>query len=371
MLPVGLDLGNGAVKLVMRGLELSIPNVTAVGSPRSDLGERQEPLNALDVEVVSSAFTDGARRVFVGKLAADQGPQATYMQPNEKKTSSEQAILMYLTALASAVVKQRERAGERISSATTIDEELFVVSGVSLVEALERGVRLDFEQRLSGEHTVRFMSPSPWGGITVRLRITSKVVSEGHMAFLALCQQSPEKSKELSSSLVAVAEIGELSTELPVFERGNINASLSDGLQYGIGTTLTSLLEDIREQTKARNAFPGGRMELAKFLEDKKREVVLFGRRHDITEIIERHLSAAASHVYREIIEVWNKIPTIEHFYVLGGGAALLHPFLKEFAQQDGFNLEYAPTLYRSRWLNADGMFLTAVRLAADTVTAV
>lgn len=367
MWPIGLDLGNGAIKLIMNGLELSIPNVVSVGSQRSDLGEWQEPLNTLDVEITSSALSEGARRFFVGKLAADQGPQAKYMNPAEKKTATEQSVLVYLTSLACAVMKQRERK-ERLQSGETLDEEQLVVSGVSLVEALERGVRLGFEQRLTGTHIIRFMSPSPWGGVTVRLRTTSKVVSEGHMAFLALCQQIPEKAWQLTNSLVAVAEIGELSTEFPVFENGRINPSLSSGLQYGIGSTLTSLLEDVREHTKVRNAFPGGRMDLATFLESKKREVCLYGHKHDISEIVDHHLGSAGGHVYREILDKWNKIPTIESFYVLGGGAALLHPYLIELAKADGYSFGFAPSLRRSRWLNADGMYLTAQRLAANAV---
>lgn len=188
------------------------------------------------------------------------------------------------------------------------------------------------------------------------------------MAFIALCKQLPTRIQELMSSMVALAEIGELSTEFPVFEKGSINPSLSTGLQYGIASTLNNLLEEIREKTGVRNAFPGGRMELEQLLERRETEVMFMGKRYDIRPYVTQYLTAAANYVFQKVMDKWTAIPSIRYFYDLGGGAALLHPYLVQLAQKAGMVLEFAPTLEQSRWLNAEGMYLTAQRLVSTVM---
>jgi len=52
----------------------------------------------------------------------------------------------------------------------------------------------------------------------------------------------------------------------------------------------------------------------------------------DIKPIVDDHFTRAASHIFDLIKKRWNKYPDISCFYVLGGGAAALEPYIKEAA---------------------------------------
>ena len=355
-LPVGIDLGNGAIKLRMGETRLLIPNVVSNGMTRADLLDGSKALDSLDVTITSD-LVGGERRYFVGNLASYQGTRAKYMSPAEQKTSSIQSSVMYVTALAAAVLKRKGELGEPIGS--HVEADLYAVSGISLVESLQKGVRKRFEEKLAGKHIVRFEPPSPWGGVEVTLNVETKVFPEGFAAFLWMVKNT--QSVQLArDAVIGMAEIGELSTEFPVFQSNNLNPSLCSGEQLGVGAVIDELLVDIREYTGVESAFGNGRVELGRFLESPKRTVSLMGRVYDLSNVVEQRLSKEAKRLYDLIIAKWKRVPTIEQFWIVGGGAALFEPYLKELAKQESRMLYFAPDPGMARWMNVEGMYMLA-----------
>ena len=362
-LPVGIDLGNGAIKLRMGETRLLIPNVVSNGMTRADLLDGSKALDSLDVTITSD-LVGGERRYFVGNLASYQGTRAKYMSPAEQKTSSIQSSVMYVTALAAAVLKRKGELGEPIGS--HVEADLYAVSGISLVESLQKGVRKRFEEKLAGKHIVRFEPPSPWGGVEVTLNVQVRVFPEGFAAFLWM-QNHIQSVQFVGDRVIGMAEIGELSTELPVFNGHSLNPSLCTGEQFGVGAVIEELLMDIREYTGIESAFRNGRLELEQFLESPKRTISLMGKTYDLTELIDKRLSKEAKRLYDLIIAKWKQVPTIEQFWIVGGGASLFERYIRAFAAEEGRMLYFASEPGIARWMNAEGMYL----LAKQTIEAV
>lgn len=367
MLPIGIDLGNGAVKVRFGQTRLLIPNVMSPGVTRADLIESSKPMDTLDVTVTSDLI-GGSQRYFVGSLASYQGTRAKYMSPYEQKTSSTQSAVLFITSLATAVLQQQSERGEPIHE--TVEVELLAVTGVSLVESLQKGVRKRFESNLVGTHRVKFEPPSPWGGVEVVLDVQAKVFPEGYAAFLWMAGNVPS-IQQARDAVIGMAEIGELSTEFPVFQGVNLNPSLCTGEQFGVGSVMDELLIDIREFTGVESAFGNGRLELEQFLESPRRTCWLMGKQYDLTQVVHDRLSKEAMRLYDLIVAKWKRTPTIQHFWVVGGGAALFQPYLKTLAAQDGRMLFFAlPDM--ARWMNAEGMYMLAketVKRSAEPVS--
>jgi plasmid segregation protein ParM len=358
MQPIGIDLGNGAVKVRFGTTRLMIPNVISVGGMQPEYGEVSNPLDALNV-VLDSPLVGDSRHWYIGRLAATQGAMARYMLPSDQKTLSQQSAILYLVGLAAAVVQHEFEVNG--STEPELEAELYAVSGASLVESFQKGTRRRFEDKLRGEHWVTFQDPSPWAGVTVHLRVYPRVHLEGHTAYLWLMRNIPSIATVLSTKpVIGLAEVGELSTEFPVFRGPNIEPALSSGAQFGTASVMDELLLRIRDFTQVPTAFAGGRMELERFLEEGRDTVSLMGRTYHLRELIEDHLSAAAHSLYALIREKWQRVPNIEQFWVIGGGAALFHSYLRRKAQQDHVMLNFLDDLSESRWLNAEGMYLIA-----------
>ncbi|WP_139234713.1 ParM/StbA family protein [Alicyclobacillus macrosporangiidus] len=358
MKPIGIDLGNGAVKVRFGSTRLMIPNVIAIGGMQPEYGEIADPLDALNV-IVDSSLVGDARHWYVGRLAATQGTMARYMLPTDHKTLSQQSAIVYLVGLAAAVVQHEVEANG--SPRRELEADLYAVSGASLVESFQKGSRRRFEDKLRGEHWVTFQDPSPWAGVSVHLRVYPRVHLEGHTAYVWLMRNIPSIATTLSTKpLIGLAEVGELSTEFPVFRGVNIDPALSSGAQFGTASVMDELLLRIREFTQVPTAFVGGRMELERFLEQGRDTVSLMGRTYSLRPLIEEHLAAAAHSLYALIREKWQRVPNIEQFWVIGGGAALFHSYLQQKAQRDHVMLNFLNDLSESRWLNAEGMYLIA-----------
>ncbi|MCF8568240.1 ParM/StbA family protein [Alicyclobacillus tolerans] len=359
MWPIGIDLGNGAVKVRTDHLKLLIPNVMAVGATRADLLENTKALDTLDVTLSSSLIGD-SQRYFVGSLASYQGTRAKYMSPNEQKTNSLQSSVLFVTSLAAAVLHQKTERGESIPE--KIEMDLFAVTGVSLVESLQKGVRKRFESSLNGTHRVKFEPPSPWGGVEVVLNVQTKVFPEGYAAFLWMAGNA-QSIQQARDAVIGMAEIGELSTEFPVFQGVNLNPSLCTGEQFGVGGVMDELLIDIRELTGVESAFSNGRLELEQFLESPRWTCWLMGTEYDLTQVIQERLSKEAKRLYDLILAKWKRTPSIQQFWVVGGGSALFQPYLKVLAAKDNRMLFFASS-EMARWMNAEGMYMLAKEAA-------
>ncbi len=327
----GIDIGNDSVKLIVNGTSepIIIPSVVSPGYERHVLQEEDSPLKALDVMVYSPRLKKKNQRFFVGQLASED-PDNAELEDSDNKATSDQALIVALTALAYAHLTGSSymmQPGE-----TTSQAEYVLGTGLP-VRTFARYQHL-FEERLVGEHEVTFLSTPKLRGRTVRVNIRRAVVSvEGAAALfhMATNDNLQVRDEELYYGCIGICEIGALTTDFPVVNRMSIDNQFSTGEQLGLASYLDSIIRDVEDEFGYR--FPSR----AKLIQRIRRGELIIQRvgegQADIRPIVDAYFGRAAQKIVDLIRKRWKKYPDIQCFYVLGGGAAALRPYILDRAE--------------------------------------
>lgn len=162
-------------------------------------------------------------------------------------------------------------------------------------------------------------------------------------------------------------DIGEGTIDFPVFTNGKFNADSSSTLNEGYGTVLETTLGELKQQNHPYKS----RKELAEFLNQTPGKFARKKHEHVKNTNHEQERRFAAV-VGSEVTKVFNKVGSFtEVVFVYGGGATpLSHVLFDELKRViAGFGDDnFVPVVYLesdySRFLNAQGMFQVAKRLA-------
>jgi plasmid segregation protein ParM len=325
----GIDIGNDSIKLVLDGSRepLIVPNVVAPGYDRHILQEEDSPEKALDVTVNSPSLAQRNQRYFVGLLAVEHEDNME-LEETDNKALSDQSLIVALTALAYAGIT-----GSGYAQSGYGGDEVEYVIGTGLPVRTYAKFHEAFEQRLVGEHEVTFLTTPQLSGRRVKVIIRRAVVSiEGAAALynLATLDSLQVRDDELYYGCIGVCEIGALTTDLPVVKRMNIDNHFSYGEQFGLANYLDLIMRDVEDAYGYR--FPS-RAKLVQRIKDRNFIIQMLGEGQvDIRNIVEPYFQRAATRIAELIRKRWRKYPDIQCFYVLGGGAAALKPYLQEAA---------------------------------------
>jgi plasmid segregation protein ParM len=325
----GIDIGNDSIKLVLDGSRepLIIPNIVAPGYDRHILQEEDSPIKALDVMVYSPALAHNNQRYFVGLLASEHEDNIE-LEETDNKALSDQSLVVALTALAYAGIT-----GQSIGTASFGGDEVEYVIGTGLPVRSYAKYHASFEQRLVGEHEVTFLTTPQLRGRKVKVIIRRAVVSiEGAAALynLATHDSLQVRDEEIYNGCIGVCEIGALTTDLPVVNRMNIDNHFSYGEQMGLANYLDLIIRDVEDAYGY--TFPS-RVKLAQRIKDRNYTIQRIGEgQMDIKPIVDQYFGRAAVRIVDLIKKRWKKYPDIQCFYVIGGGAAALKPYLLEAA---------------------------------------
>jgi len=326
----GIDIGNDSIKLVVEGSgePIVIPNVVSPGYERLVLQEEDSPLKALDVMVFSPKLKKKKARYFVG-LIASEDPDNSEQEEIDNKATSDQSLVVALTALAYAGLTGPTSA---LQPGQAADEVEYVI-GTGLPVRSYAKYHRTFEERLVGEHEVSFLSTPKLQGRTVRIVIRRAIVSvEGAAALfnMATNDQLQIRDEELYNGCIGICEMGALTTDLPVVKRMAIDNQFSTGELIGLANYLDSIIREVEDQHGYR--FPS-RTKLMQRIRRNDYTIQRVGEgQADIRPIVDVYFSRAAQKIVDLIRKRWKKYPDIQCFYVLGGGAAALKPYLLEAA---------------------------------------
>lgn len=324
----GIDVGNDSVKVVVDGSPrpILIPSIVSPGYERHILQEEDSPLKALDVQIRSPKLKRSNQRYFVGMLAMEDQDNSE-LEETDNKATSDQALVVALTALAYAAL-----ADQTYPAAGSFEEVEYII-GTGLPVRSFVAFHNAFEERLTGEHEVAFLSTPGLRGRTVRITIRRVVVSvEGAAALyhLATNDQLQVNSDEIHNGCIGICEIGALTTDFPVVKRMNIDNQFSTGEQFGLAAYLDSIIRDVEDQFGYR--FPS-RAKLIGRIRNREFAIQRVGEgKADIRPIVDMYFSRAAQKLVDLIRKRWKKYPDIECFYVLGGGASALRSYITDAA---------------------------------------
>ncbi len=327
----GIDIGNDSVKLVVSGSNepIIIPSVISPGYERHVLQEEDSPLKALDVMVYSPKLRKKSQRYFVGLLASEDQDNAE-LEETDNKATSDQSLIVALTALAYASVTS---VAQTLQPGQSIEQVEYVI-GTGLPVRTYARFHQTFEERLVGEHEVTFLSTPRLRGRTVRVNIRRAIVSiEGAAALfhMATNENLSVRDEELYNGCIGICEMGALTTDFPVVKRMSIDNQFSTGEQLGLASYLDSIIRDVEDQYGYK--FPSR----TKLIHRIRRHDFIIQRvgegQADIRPIVDNYFSRAAQKIVDLIRKRWKKYPDIQCFYVLGGGAAALKPHILEAAE--------------------------------------
>lgn len=334
----GIDIGNDSVKLVISGGHepVVIPSVVSPGYERHVLQEEDSPLKALDVMVYSPKLKKKNQRYFIGMLASEDQDNSE-LEETDNKATSDQSLIVALTALAYASVTGT--AAQPLQPGQTKDEVEYVI-GTGLPVRTYARYHQQFEERLVGEHEVTFLSTPKLKGRTVRIVIRRAIVSiEGAAALfnMATHDNLQVRDEELYNGCIGICEMGALTTDFPVVKRMSIDNQFSTGEQLGLASYLDSIIRDVEDQYGYR--FPSR----TKLIQRIRRNEYVIQRpgegQADIRAIVDNYFGRAAQKIVDLIRKRWKKYPDIQCFYVLGGGAAALKPYI--FDAAEGMRLRF------------------------------
>jgi len=327
----GIDIGNDSVKLVVNETSepVIIPNIVSPGYERHILQEEDAPLKALDVMVYSPSLKKKGQRYFVGQLASEDQDNAE-LEETDNKATSDQSLIVALTALAYASITNASNA---LQPGQTSDQAEYVIGTGLPVRAYARYHQI-FEERLVGEHEVTFLSTPKLRGRTIRINIRRAIVSiEGAAALfhMATHENLQVRDEELYYGCIGICEMGALTTDFPVVKRMSIDNQFSTGEQLGLASYLDSIIRDVEDQFGYRFA---SRTKLIQRIRKQEFIIQRVGEgQADIRPIVHNYFSRAAQKIVDLIRKRWKKYPDIQCFYVLGGGAAALKPYILDAAE--------------------------------------
>ncbi|HEX7057757.1 MAG TPA: ParM/StbA family protein [Bacilli bacterium] len=322
----GIDVGNDSVKVYSDGMSqpVIIPNIIAPGFERVVLQEEDSPIKALDVVIHSPALSRNNMRYFVGQLAVENEDNFE-LEESDNKAESDQSLIVALTALAYSGLAGQSAYGN-------VDELEFIL-GTGLPVRTYANFHKKFEERLVGEHEITFLSTPNLRNRKVKLVIRSAMVSiEGAAAIynLATDNNLQPKDEELYYGCIGVCEIGALTTDFPVVKRLAIDNQFSYGEQFGLADYLDGIIREVEDNFNY--SFPS-RAKLVQRIKARDFSVQLIGEgKADIKPIVDTYFSRAAMKIVDFIKKRWKKYPDIQCFYVIGGGATALKPYILEAA---------------------------------------
>lgn len=332
---VSIDIGNDAVKGFLGDLEtrLYIPNVIAQVEDREIVEMEKNPLNALHVEITSSALKNKNGCYAVGKLASKY-PNNDELTPDQDKADSDQPIIMLLTSLAyDAVGKFTEDDG-------IIEASYYLSTGLPLDET-KQGKAKEFRKKLkSSQHEVKFLKTPSMEGKIVRIKFEQVLVNtEGFAAFVDLTTNNDgsTKNEDLIGKTLLINDIGGLSTDSAIISaEAEVDNEYSNGIKKGVSTYLDNIIRKV--YTKHKYTIKSRRTLVEIITNDQPEEqyhIWVNGNRVSIKDIIDGELSVLAKEEYKLIKDMWRNVPDIRLAYQIGGGSLVLKPYLSEMNQSD------------------------------------
>ncbi|MEK4983616.1 ParM/StbA family protein [Bacillus sp. FSL K6-6540] len=331
-LPIGADLGNDSLKVVLDEKQhFTIKNAVArrmLNEVRKDLSgdldldlehDEKEPLKRKqlrNLDVIIRPMNGEEERFYCGDFAIAAGEDETVV--GTEKADNPYIHIPLLALLAYQTPRSKKEA--RFS----------VVCGLP-IKQFTKEARQKMTQRLIGEFEVTLMNGDGSRGRRVKIIIENVTVApEGVpvvMNQMLNAQANGIARPELRVGEYGVIDIGAFTTDIPVIVNGKPDSLASDGLEEGIATYIDRIAKALSDTTRAnvtRNQI------LNKIIADDIDEIMIRGKKYPLRKEVEDQINFFAKKIVDIIDKMWAKNYGIQEFFVVGGGGKLLKPYLKK-----------------------------------------
>lgn len=320
-----IDLGNSLVQAVVNGEYYEFPNSIALCP--TDVRYYDESNVSFEdnmvVEVDSGALHNKREKYFVF-MSATERPNHENTAKNNIKARSDRSILISLSVLAQAAVKN--------STDNSIDVEYEVV-GTGLPTRQVKSDREELTKRLTGHHTVVFHYVPGRGEVTVNIQIKNVIVgTEGHLAYLALTRDIETlkvKDASLNDETILISDLGGGSLDHVGIRQGNLVDEI-EGESFGINEYLDNIRAAIEDgtgfETPSRYI-----LERRLALGPSHWKVVVDQEKKDIKPYIDPHLTNLSRRYLDSIDKIRRHVKMQEatRFYCIGNAVDVIRPYIE------------------------------------------
>lgn len=358
------DLGNGYVKAVINGQFVKFPSVV-VKQREQDMFDPIKFKNKVDEDhylqfsnllqnldvTIQSPTIKNTDRLFVGESAVRSHLPITSFDVNDLAGKSETDLALQITLSMISCYVLSKLYDTKTGLKSEYNADVVMMTALPIVEG-KRNQTIDRyrERYLKQDHIITFKNFEKL--VSVKLHFTDVQVSlEGEAAQYALMLASgglkdainadftkhyPDLAGEVTIKTLLSAEntmgidIGEGTTDLPVFSDSKLNAQASSSLSLGYGNALEEALSDL----KARMVNFNSRAELQSFI-DQKTTGLIKRRQSMAREAVSLQMEDLAQQITNAVSQTLrHNASGVDVIFVYGGGASPLEPYLRYRLQE-------------------------------------
>ncbi len=307
---------------------MHLPNVVIpLPEKRGIVVMESDPLQGLHLAITSNALRDGKVTLGVGELASGYDA-ANEVAPGDDKSLSDQIVEMALTAVALDAVEHADADASRVHAHYTLS------TGLPMREIRAHGPDAFAERFTGSTHEITFLQTPNHSGKRVTLTFDRALVGvEGYaaMSHLVTDETGRIKDQTLADSHVLIVDIGGCSTDCAVFSPGlRVDNRTSEGLRLGVSSYLDAIMRDVEDAHGYRFRSRAQVVQCLTHSDTARRgHINVKGNRTSINPIVTERLEPLAAEEYRQIRTLWDRQPELTVAYVIGGGGALLKPYLE------------------------------------------
>lgn len=402
----GLDIGNGCVKARLEnrigkdgqpnGVLVDIPSGCAYVTSTHDLKVPPDAEGAVVADIFNemdvsfdSPIVKQANRRFFGRRGIQSGMPLEEFDVFSHVSKARQDLsgILILGSIAGSALQTYYKDMGMLPAETL---QVSVRTSLALPIQEYKKYREEYAQRLlASTHMVTFHNFTQPVRVEIRF-VDVQVVAEGASAQYAIVAMGKEfvqaalddcrklvsldgitAEDVLAATTTMGIDIGEGTTNLPVFQNGKFNPDASVSLNKGYGAILTSTLDRLQDMGFAFNS----RKELSDYIQTPP-SAIKKNVYNKVMQIIQEETVSFVNAVKMAFSQVMSAVgATMEVVYVYGGGASpvrnLLYPELAKAAKD--FSTEF-PILYLdssySRNLNREGLYWITEQVAQSATTA-
>lgn len=357
----GLDGGNSETKVqVLHGAsELIGVKVPTIGLRRYKHQERTEhtkrTLEQTYVVTFDSPAVDKDITWLIGEGVSLERVSTLPTKPEPGSNKADVEVIMATALVSLARAAMDFRGVDKLPMARRELPVRYRFLGTNLpYQQYNKANKLTMKQKLVGTHKVCFADLAGVGAFTVIITVETLLqYPEGMPAVIAAAHDIKRGRvvairPELLEDTVAVLDLGGGTSDLCIFDEGlNLNGSQSDTLEWGVNNVLDEALKQLKGWVDTR-AELASRLRSQDWIVKGKTDLDL----RDVPDLMDG-LKGLAEQVSTIVEKQWKN--RIRHFFLVGGGALALKPFL---TLPPEYPIE---TFDDSEWLNCRGNLYAAL----------
>lgn len=332
----GGDLGNDSLKLIVdpenpvtirntvsrRTLEETRKDLNYDTAPRIKVAREVEGL-----DVIIEPHGQPKMRYFIGDLAVKAGENK--VEVGTPKADNPYIHIPLLAMLAHATPKHCNEARFK----------LVVGLPIKQYANKESGYRKKMKQRIMGSYNVTLLDGKKERTVNVIIEDVT-VVPEGVTVLTNQMLNTTATGfarPELQKGSYGIMDVGAFTTDYPIIIDGAPDSDASDGEEMGIATYLDRIAEGLRNKYRADIT----RNQLVERIENKDYIMHVRGKEIDLKPDFDASLSEFANWIVGVIDRIWQKNYSIREWFIVGGGAKALEPFLRDLLKSRDFGLTF------------------------------